>query len=246
MESPDFAGRKAALLRARDGREALLRRLTAALPRGEDPPWALVWASSAVPGEEKTPLGLIEAFMQAMDVISESLGTLYRGTRGPGPFHTASDSAVFLGLLDHDRFPGREESRLRWRLPGWRDALGIFQTWAVPGDPLAVKRSLLSLEDHLPAGRLIDLDVYRSTGDPVRRTDVGAALRMCLLCREPAWDCIRAQRHAPEEIRSAVDAILEPVRSQCEKREIDLREILEIHVWKRPAERTDTNATSPQ
>jgi triphosphoribosyl-dephospho-CoA synthase len=66
----------------------------------------------------------------------------------------------------------------------------------------------VALEARDPAGRLLDLDVYRPDGTQVDRAQLGLPQRACLLCAEPARECIRAQRHSLAELQARVDTLL--------------------------------------
>lgn len=99
-------------------------------------------------------------------------------------------------------------------LPGARpvhsggDAMGPFALLAVPGDPAAVKRACIGVEERRPAARLVDLDVYDQAGRPVDRAALGLAPRGCLLCPAPAVECIRLGRHPLPEVLDRVRGLL--------------------------------------
>ena len=57
---------------------------------------------------------------------------------------------------------------------------------------------MIKLEDNHQLGRLIDLDVYGKLGKISRPIP-----RSCLVCGEKAFDCIRNNRHNPEEVFDA-------------------------------------------
>src|SRR5512142_987251 len=75
------------------------------------------------------------------------------------------------------------------------DALGPWAALGFTAEPATVKRLLAGLEASLPFGRLLDLDVYVDGGRPLDRVALGLAQRACLVCAEPARECIRAARH---------------------------------------------------
>jgi holo-ACP synthase CitX len=89
-----------------------------------------------------------------------------------------------------------------------RDALGPWAAFAVAGDPREIKRRCVAIEESLPAGRLVDLDVFDRRGEQVDRRSLGLPPRRCLVCREAAVDCIRARRHGDDELTAAVARLL--------------------------------------
>jgi len=91
------------------------------------------------------------------------------------------------------------------------DVLGPWAALAVAGEPEAVKRLAVGTEEALPFGRLLDLDVYGADALPVDRATLGLPPRPCLVCPEPARECILLKRHGAEELAARVAAILEPL-----------------------------------
>jgi holo-ACP synthase CitX len=89
------------------------------------------------------------------------------------------------------------------------DALGPWAAVACAGDAAETKRRAVALEETRPAGRLLDLDVVTSSGAAIGRAALGLPPRSCLVCREPAVDCIRAGRHTARELDAAVLGLLD-------------------------------------
>jgi holo-ACP synthase CitX len=89
------------------------------------------------------------------------------------------------------------------------DALGPWAAVACAGDAAATKQHAVALEETLPAGRLLDLDVVTSAGAVIGRAALGLPPRRCLVCPEPAVDCIRAGRHTAEALEAAVNQLVD-------------------------------------
>jgi triphosphoribosyl-dephospho-CoA synthase len=75
------------------------------------------------------------------------------------------------------------------------DPLGPYAAFLTSGEPTDVKLAAIELEESQPAGRLLDIDVYGADGQLVDRASLGRGPRKCLVCAEPAVDCMRLQRH---------------------------------------------------
>jgi holo-ACP synthase len=88
------------------------------------------------------------------------------------------------------------------------DILGEFLLFTDATDARCMKERCVALESALPWGRLIDLDVYDVGGRPVTRHALGLPERPCLVCDEPACDCMRLGRHGEAELRARVEASL--------------------------------------
>ena len=93
-------------------------------------------------------------------------------------------------------------------LESGRDATGPWAAFRVSLPPELVKRATVGLEASLPAGRLIDLDVYDPTGAQVDRASLHLPARPCLLCDRPAVECIRHSRHVTADLSAAADRLL--------------------------------------
>ena len=93
------------------------------------------------------------------------------------------------------------------------DALGHFALRVLDADPLAVKRLCIAIEESQPATRLLDLDVYSSETVQIGRASLGLPARRCLVCDQPAVDCMRTRRHASGEVIATVHELLAPFRA---------------------------------
>ncbi|MDM7914638.1 MAG: citrate lyase holo-[acyl-carrier protein] synthase [Candidatus Eisenbacteria bacterium] len=139
-----------------------------------------------------------------------STSLVYITTNVPGP---EKDRQELGGLM------AQAVQRLLERFDGGRAVdtgrgpLGPYAAVACPGDPSLVKRAAVEIEGTLPGGRLLDLDVYDRKGRALDRTALALPQRSCLVCREPARECIRAGRHSPEQLEEAVRELLARFRS---------------------------------
>jgi holo-ACP synthase CitX len=88
------------------------------------------------------------------------------------------------------------------------DALGPYAITGLDIEPLAAKRRCIVLEASHPAARLIDLDIYSAAGIQVDRACLDLPRRTCLLCSQPAVECIRAKRHSLDQVVRKVHALL--------------------------------------
>jgi holo-ACP synthase CitX len=91
--------------------------------------------------------------------------------------------------------------------------LGPYAGIACPDSPAAVKRAAVLVEGAVRGGRLLDVDVYDAKGRAYSRVKLGLAPRRCLVCAEPALECIRVGRHTPEELEEAVRGLIARARS---------------------------------
>lgn len=93
------------------------------------------------------------------------------------------------------------------------DALGPYALYRVhaPGD--AVKRACIGIENARPSHRLADLDVYVEGGHQIGRRALGLEARSCLLCPNPAVDCMRLGSHPFQDLLDRVHELLTPFRT---------------------------------
>ncbi len=78
----------------------------------------------------------------------------------------------------------------------------------VDGDLLEIKDNLIALEDCHPLGRLFDMDLLRTNGEKVSRSELGVEGRKCLLCSNPVFLCSRSRAHTVEELVQCQNEIL--------------------------------------
>jgi triphosphoribosyl-dephospho-CoA synthase len=128
----------------------------------------------------------------------------------PGPKKTPEGAGVALASgVDALR---RALADRPWEeLDRGTDALGPWAVVAVEAEPEPVKRAAARIEGAFPFGRVLDLDVYADGGRPVDRAGLGLPPRRCLVCEEPARECIALRRHRGGEPAARAAAILEPL-----------------------------------
>jgi len=93
------------------------------------------------------------------------------------------------------------------------DLLGPWTLLGTDRNAELIKQQTVELENETPAGRLIDIDIYDHNGRQLGRRELGFPPRRCLVCGEPAVDCIRQQRHSEKELKARINALLKPFRS---------------------------------
>jgi len=75
-------------------------------------------------------------------------------------------------------------------------------------NPLQIKQTVVELEEMDILGRIFDIDVLRSNGEKVERSEVGKQERKCLLCSLPAHVCSRNRTHSLASLVSAIERII--------------------------------------
>jgi triphosphoribosyl-dephospho-CoA synthase len=122
---------------------------------------------------------------------------------GPDKQPPGIDAVFGAAAAALERFPAAEVA-----LQG-RDVLGPYAALFASGSPVELKRAAIALEEAAPARRLIDIDVYDHEGRQVDRARLGLSQRTCLICGEPARECIAAGRHDVGSLVYAAHALLE-------------------------------------
>jgi triphosphoribosyl-dephospho-CoA synthase len=97
-----------------------------------------------------------------------------------------------------------------------RDLLGPYLIAASKVSPQEAKGASLAIEHGHPSARLLDVDVYHPDGSQFDRAALGLPPRACLLCPEPARECILLKRHPEKELLARVDSLLEPYSALSE------------------------------
>ncbi len=96
-----------------------------------------------------------------------------------------------------------------------KNADGLAYIFETEESAESVKRKAIFLEDKLPIGRFLDIDVSDSEG-ALSRQELGLPARTCLVCGNPAWDCIKSARHTIDDIQGTIEKILFPIEKTPE------------------------------
>lgn len=81
--------------------------------------------------------------------------------------------------------------------------------WCVAHQAPEIKAHCAELEQSHPLGRLWDLDVICPTNGHVGRRSLGANMRRCLICDEPAHACSRSRQHPVEQVVARVEKLID-------------------------------------
>lgn len=87
-----------------------------------------------------------------------------------------------------------------------RDFTGCFAVLTFDLEAEYIKTICIEIEDSVPVGRLLDLDVTDASGTLLRRPD--GKSRNCLVCGGPVFECSRARAHGLYEIANKTQGIL--------------------------------------
>lgn len=66
---------------------------------------------------------------------------------------------------------------------------------------------MCELEEQLPYGRLLDIDVLDGEGAHISRAELGLPERGCLVCGAPGRACAASRAHTLEELEIAQERI---------------------------------------
>lgn len=80
--------------------------------------------------------------------------------------------------------------------------------FVVDKDPYTVKKIAVEVEEYTQIGKLLYIEVFDSFGERVRRCDVGARERTCLICGGTAQVCARSRTHSVEQLQQESKSIL--------------------------------------
>lgn len=78
----------------------------------------------------------------------------------------------------------------------------------IDGNPMEIKRAMVSVEEAKASGRLYDIDVIDASFHKVSRKEIGKDARKCLLCGKPAHECSRSRNHNLQELLAEISCII--------------------------------------
>lgn len=81
------------------------------------------------------------------------------------------------------------------------DGLTVYLLSSSGGEKL--KRFCVEIEESIPNGRLLDIDVTSKT--PLGRKEIGLPPRKCFICQRPAAECVSTERHSRAEIAHFIE-----------------------------------------
>lgn len=126
-----------------------------------------------------------------------------------------------LNIPGADKVPHRVNDLFRWGdqrirdlfpylLEQYRgcDHLGPWSIYATTLPGREVKYHCCEIEEDSPFARLLDIDVYASSGRLIDRSLLQLSQRKCLICSSAAKECMRLKRHTPEEINARLHKLL--------------------------------------
>ncbi len=146
---------------------------------------------------------LLERFRGAPETAIFSFTVNY-----PGDVKLCDDTRVIhaAGVQELNRML-REHPILHHELRAL--STGFEGFWVVQMPPHKAKALACSLEESHPLGRLFDIDVLGRDAIPLGREAQGLPPRGCLLCGGAPAVCRREGRHAVEELKGHIRAMVE-------------------------------------
>jgi holo-ACP synthase/triphosphoribosyl-dephospho-CoA synthase len=127
----------------------------------------------------------------------------------PGRLKYTEDTvSLVYEALQHMRISARSMGLSVFEERVCHSSAGPAAFMAIQGDAYQLKNVAVQKECETDYGRLLDIDVFDSEGCQINRAVLGLPERTCIVCSEPAIDCMRAKRHTPAETAGAVQTII--------------------------------------
>lgn len=87
----------------------------------------------------------------------------------------------------------------------FESADGPYTLMTISGlSAIEVKEKLIEMEDHIPIGRLVDLDVWSIPDQLWSRSSLKHKPRKCFICDDVAHHCVRAKKHSLQDIMTFI------------------------------------------
>lgn len=84
----------------------------------------------------------------------------------------------------------------------YESACGYYGIYSSESNVDELKQQAIKLEDTLPLGRLLDIDVYNCDGIALNRKNYTSMTRKCFICNQDAKTCGRNRTHSVEELEN--------------------------------------------
>lgn len=91
------------------------------------------------------------------------------------------------------------------------DLLGPWAIYMTASAAIETKMRCCAIEEKTTFSRLLDLDVFSSTGQCVGRQQLNLEQRKCIVCQEDAKECMRTKRHDRTMINETLQQLLNSV-----------------------------------
>lgn len=124
------------------------------------------------------------------------------------------DSPALRELIGHAE-KGMAKSAQALTIGSYGDAAGYVVFMHCPLSIKEAKEIAVVIETAHEWNRLLDIDIYGAQGAAADRRSMGLAPRKCLLCGEPAADCIRIQKHDYCDIVRETERLLRGFQRFC-------------------------------
>ncbi len=131
----------------------------------------------------------------------------------PTPYRTRADFQSMFRDQSGSVVRILDDSGLKPTVAGFLDgADGSACFILTQGRALDVKSACVSIEQTLPGGRMLDIDVLDEQGSPIGRQELGVPPRLCFVCDRAAVICVSRRQHAPEEVAAQVERMVAEMR----------------------------------
>ena len=129
---------------------------------------------------------------------------------GPQKVSPLIEEAFFEGIrLVSDALPKDQTGKPATPVHLTLKKTGLEAFFALNADARQIKRTLVSIEDETPLGRLFDIDVLSAfDGVKLSRETLGLPARKCLLCGKPAFLCARSRAHSVADLIDEIGRII--------------------------------------
>ena len=160
---------------------------------------------------------ILKARQQRWDTLLNMADNLEKGcivTIAGNCAGAVKDSPVLRELITHaEKHMAQDANALT--IGSYGDAAGYIVFMRSSLKTAQAKEKAVAIESSFEWNRLLDIDIYGKKGSPADRSAMGLAPRRCLLCGEPAADCIRTQRHDYCDIIAETERLLKGFQRAC-------------------------------